>query len=114
MGGSVQRLSGERADRPTWSPQNFIAFTAGTNGNYDIGLIEMDDPSRQVRLLTSGQGTNEGPTVAPNGRHIVFFTTRWGKKQLAVIDRRGGAVRQLTNTGNNDYPAWQPFAAGQK
>ena len=58
-GGAVQRLSGERADRPTWSAQNFIAFTAGTNGNYDIGIIEMDSPSRQVLLLTNGLGTNE-------------------------------------------------------
>jgi TolB protein len=116
-GGAAQNLTRERADRPTWSAQNFIAFTAGSGGSagsFDIGFIDMSDPSLPVKLLTSGQGSNEGPTVAPNGRHIAFFTTRWGKKQIAVIDRRGGGLRQLTNSGNNDYPNWQPFAPGQQ
>jgi TolB protein len=56
--------------------------------------------------LTNGPGNNESPTVAPNGRHIAFVTTRWGKEQIAIMDADGNNVRQITFTGNNRYPSW--------
>jgi hypothetical protein len=37
----------------------------------------------------------------------VFHTTRWGgKKQLAIIDLTGKYLKRVTETGNNEYPAW--------
>jgi len=96
-------------DRPVWSPapMNKIACTCGTDSGYDICLIDMT--TRQVIKLTDGVGSNEQPSFAPNGRHLVFTTTRWGKEQIAIVDRRGSDVRQITNTGNNTYPSWQPI-----
>jgi TolB protein len=113
-GAGVQSLTRVRADRPTWSRHNFIAFTSGGGPGHDIAILDMSEAGAGVRILTDSNGTNEGPAVSPNGRHIAFFTTRWGRQQIAVIDRAGQNIRQITNSGNNTYPNWQPFAAGQK
>jgi TolB protein len=106
-GTGVMRLSDQQADRPTWSPLNFIAFTVGSGPGHDIGIYDFSNPG--VRVITNGLGSNESPAIAPNGRHIVFVTTRWGRKQLAVIDRTGENIRRLTEVGDNEHPTWQPL-----
>ena len=99
-----------KCDRPSWSEAvNKIAYTCGSDAaGYNICVIDM--ASRQIVNLTEGQpGSSEQPMFAPNGRHIVFTTTRWGHRQLATIDLTGRvSPRRLTNTGNNNYPAWSP------
>jgi TolB protein len=94
-------------DHPSWSAAvNKIAYTCGTNAaGYNVCLLDM--ATRQIIKLTDGPGSNEQPTFAPNGRHIVFSTTRWGKKQLAMVDLKGNVYRKrITNSGNNTYPDW--------
>jgi TolB protein len=111
-GGDQRRLTGERIDRPTWSALNFIAFTVGTGPGNNIGLLDMSTPGSGVKILTDSRGTNESPAVSPNGRHIAFVTTRWGRQHIATIDRTGNAasLRQVTTAGNNTFPNWQPIA----
>ena len=58
------------------------------------------------RALTFGEGTNESPACSPNGRHIVFTSTRSGKTQVFTMARDGKNVRQITRTGNNEKPDW--------
>ncbi|HEX5217147.1 MAG TPA: hypothetical protein VFV98_16905 [Vicinamibacterales bacterium] len=106
-GQAIERLIDQRVDRPTWSTLGFIAFTSGSNFGHDISLLDL--VSRQVTVLTDGKGDNGSPAVSPSGRHIAFTTSRWGKDQIAIVDRRGSDVRQITNTGNNTYPSWQPI-----
>ena len=62
--------------------------------------------TREVRQLTFGEGTNESPSWAPNGRHLAFTSTRSGKVQVFTIDRAGKNLKQVTNTGNNEKPDW--------
>jgi TolB protein len=104
-GTGVQLLVAQQVDRPTWSPLNFIAFTVGSALGYDIGIYDFANPG--VRILTDGSGSNESPAVAPNGRHIAFVTTRWGRHHIAIIDRAGQNIMQITEVGNNTYPNWQ-------
>lgn len=92
-------------DRPTWSPLNVIAFTSNSNTGHDIYAIDLNNNNKIVQI-TDGLGSNQSPTFAPNGRHIAFVTTRWGKEQVATIDISGKNVRRVTETGNNDYPNW--------
>jgi TolB protein len=91
-------------DRPTWSRQNVIAYTLKTVEGTEIQTINLD--TRQVVSLTDGPGTSESPTFAPNGRHIAFVTTRWGKQHVAIMDLDGNRVRQVTFIGNNRFPTW--------
>ncbi len=61
----------------------------------------------QTTQITFGQGTNESPNYSPNGRHIVFMSTRGGgRQQLYTIDRLGRDLRQLTKAGANFMPNW--------
>jgi TolB protein len=102
-----QRIYGEmQADRPTWSKLNSIAFTVVGSGTKDIALLDVRD--RTVRILTDGRGANESPSVSPNGRHVVFVTTRWGKEQIATVGIDGRNIRRLTEAGNNGWPNWSP------
>jgi len=107
-GTAVERLPcGEtQCDHPTWSPVlNKLAYTCGSPAaGFEICLMDMQ--TRQVTKLTDGPGTNEQPSFAPNGRHVVFVTTRWGKSQLAIVDLKGTLKRRITELGNNKFPNW--------
>jgi TolB protein len=108
-GTGVQLLVAQQVDRPTWSLLNFIAFTVGSGPGYDIGIYDFANPG--VRILTDSSGSNESPAVAPNGRHIAFVTTRWGRAHIAIIDRTGQNIKQITEVGNNTFPNWQRINA---
>lgn len=109
-GASATRVTSERIDRPTWSSLNFIAFTIGSGPAHDIGIWDFGNPG--VRVLTGdGAGTYESPSVSPNGRHIAFLTTRWGRQEIATMDRTGENIRRVTQVGNNTYPNWQPITS---
>lgn len=106
-GTGLRRITFESyADRPTWSPAPFneIAYSSRTGPGHDIKIYEV--ATQQVRQLTFGEGTNESPAFAPNGRHLAFTSTRWGRVQVAVMGRDGNDVRQLTRIGNNFAPNW--------
>jgi len=111
-GTNNQRVSCQEAecDHPSWSASiNKIAYTCGSSGaGYDICRLDMGN--RSVAKLTDGTGSNEQPSFAPNGRHVLFVTTRWGKKQLATVDVTGKNIKRITNTGNNNYPDWSHAA----
>jgi TolB protein len=102
----LRRISSDNSDRPTWSPapRNEIAYTARTGPGYDIKVLEI--ASGVTRQITFGEGSNESPSWAPNGRHLVFSSTRAGRKQIFCIDYDGRNVRQLTRDGNNEMPNW--------
>ena len=105
---NLRRLTSESyADRPTWSPApyNEIAFAARTSSYYDIKIYQVTDGT--TRQITNGEGTNESPAWAPNGRHIAFMSTRNGRaSQIFTAGRDGKDVRQITRDGNNFTPNW--------
>lgn len=103
----LQRVTYESyADRPSWSPAPFneIAYAARTGPGNDIKIIDL--ATRQVRQLTFGEGTNESPSFASNGRHLAFSSTRSGKTQIFTLARDGKDLRQITRVGNNYQPDW--------
>ena len=107
-GSGLRRLTtGEsHADRATWSPPPFneIAFTARTGAGFDVKVYELS--TGQTRQITFGEGSNESPAYAPNGRHVAFMSTRSGRTQIYTIGRDGRGLRQITREGNNFTPAW--------
>lgn len=105
--GTASKITNESyADRATWSsqPYNEIAYTALTGPGNDIKVLSMT--TREVRQLTFGEGSNESPSWAPNGRHLAFSSSRAGKTQIFTMSRDGKNVKQITRTGNNTKPDW--------
>ena len=106
-GSGMRRISSESyADRATWSPApyNEIAFSARTGPGFDIKILNIGDGT--TRQITFGEGTNESPAWAPNGRHLAFMSTRQGRSQIFTVDRDGRNLRQVTRDGNNTTPHW--------
>ena len=104
---SPRRVSPDAyADRPTWSPApyNEIAYAARTGPGHDIKVLEM--ATGTVRQLTFGEGTNESPSFAGNGRHLAFSSTRAGNSQIFTMARDGRDTRQITRVGQNWQPDW--------
>ncbi len=96
------------ADRPTWSPAPFneIAYAGRTGPGYDIKVYDL--ASGETRQITFGEGSNESPAYAPNGRHLAFMSTRSGRSQIYTIGRDGKGLHQITREGNNYTPNWSP------
>jgi len=92
---------------PAWSPNGqILAFSwRRPNGNYDIYVMEPN--SQQIINLTPDAGArNERPSWAPDGRHIVFESTRNGPRQIWSMLADGSQARQLTFDGHNESPNW--------
>jgi TolB protein len=93
---------------PAWSPNGtLLAFSwRRPSGNYDIYI--MDVASRRTIELTRDQARNERPSWAPDGRHLVFESTRSGTRQIWTMLADGSQPHQLTNVGHNESPNWSP------
>jgi len=104
--GLSKKTSESYCDKPTWSPAPFneIAYASRTGPGYDIKVLDL--ATGHVTQLTFGEGTNESPAFAPNGRHIAFMSTRAGKSQVFTIAKDGKGLKQITKAGNNEKPDW--------
>jgi TolB protein len=110
-GGPAQRISfgqGRHAG-PVWSPRgDYIAFTGIIGSQFAIGVLKPDGSGE--RILTEGFH-NEGPTWAPNGRVIMYFSDNAGDAgpHLFTIDLTGrNQLKEPTPNFASD-PAWSPL-----
>jgi TolB protein len=91
---------------PSWSPNGeLLAFSwRRPDDNYDIYV--MDIATHQLLQLTRDAGRNERPCWAPDGRHLVFESTRTGTRQIWSMLADGSEARQLTTAGQNESASW--------
>jgi TolB protein len=115
-GSNPRRISfgNGRYGEPVWSPRgDLIAFTRIAGGRFGIGV--MTPEGERERILTEGYHV-EGPTWAPNGRVLMYFTeTPSGPQGTQRIAR----LHAIDITGNNSWvvptpadgsdPAWSPL-----
>jgi TolB protein len=93
---------------PAWAPNGqMLAFSwRRPSGNYDIYVMEA--ATGRLLEITRDSGRNERPSWAPDGRHIVFESTRGGSRQIWSMLADGTQPHQLTNNGHNESPNWSP------
>ncbi len=106
-GGDAQRISfaGEYNSSPAWSKHNQIAYVSMVEREFDI-LVTDPQGNRTVKL-TSGEGNDEDPTWAPNGRFIMFANNNKGRYKLYIKSLKGGLARKvLENEGDSTSPCW--------
>jgi TolB protein len=110
-GGSAQRISfGDGIySTPVWSPKgDYIAFTKQGGDKFAIGVMKPDGSGE--RILTEGFH-NEGPTFAPNGRVIMYFSDNVGSPgpSLFTIDIAGRNQQRVPTPSYASDPAWSPL-----
>ncbi len=111
-GTNQQRMTDQGyAVSPNWAPNGQFLTMAWTRkygpgdpGSSDIYL--MDIASKQWVQLTHDGGRNDFPFWAPDGRHIVFQSSRSGKEEIWMMLADGTKLHQLTFTGRNTQPDW--------
>jgi TolB protein len=111
-GANIQRMTdGGYAISPSWSPNGqFLAFSwnrkygPGDPGGQDIYV--MDIASKRWLQVTHESGSNDFPSWAPDGRHIVFERAIGGHSQIWSMLADGTGQQQLTHSGNNFMPNW--------
>jgi len=93
---------------PDWSPNGqLLAFSwRRPDGNFDIYV--MDIATHKLAQITRDAARNEKPSWAPDGRHLVFQSTRTGRWQIWTMLADGSEARQLTTEGQNESPNWSP------
>ncbi|HEX5484053.1 MAG TPA: Tol-Pal system beta propeller repeat protein TolB [Terriglobia bacterium] len=108
-GTNLRRLitAGGDAVAPSWSPNGlFITFAWAVTetGTYDVYVIEI--ATGRIIQLTHDAGRNEHPWWAPDGRHLIFESTRTGKKEVWMMLADGSDQKQITTQGENWNPSW--------
>ena len=108
-GGPAQRISfGEgQHSTPVWSPRgDYIAFTGQARGQFSIGILKPDGSGERV-LVESFH--NEGPTFAPNGRVLMYFSDPGQGPSLYTIDITGRNQLKVPTPSYASDPAWSPL-----
>jgi Tol biopolymer transport system component len=83
---------------------NFLAYCAERNGNFDIYIIPT--LGGKERRLTTADDLDDGPEYSPDGRHIWFNSVRTGLMQVWRMNADGSAQTQMTF--DEDRNAWFP------
>ena len=115
-GSNPQRISfgNGRYGEPVWSPRgDLIAFTRIVSGRFAIGVMTPD--GERERLLTEAYHV-EGPTWAPNGRVLMYYTETpsgpGGIQRIArlnAIDVTGSNSWVVPTPADGSDPAWSPL-----
>lgn len=113
-GSGVVRISkgAGRYATPVWSPRgDLIAFTRIAGGSFYIGVMRPDGSGER---MLSQSWLVEGPTWAPNGRVLAFYTQdQSGRAQLKSIDLTGHNERVIKTPMDGSDPAWSPLLSKQ-
>jgi TolB protein len=107
-GANVRRVTQSGFNtQPRWSPKgDTIAYTS-RQGNFDLWAISPDGSN--LRRLTAGPGNNEGSSWAPNGRHLVFQSSRSRTYQLFTMLADGSEQQALPRgPGESTSASWSP------
>ena len=122
-------------DKPNDNTSSYLADADGSNevalpftrGNFDWSFDSKEivyqkrvDPShadifvysvdtKQSRNITNHPGFDADPSFSPDGKQIVFVSSRYGNNELYLIDKDGGGTKRLTFDPSDDsHPVFSP------
>ena len=108
--GRAKQISSGRSDGQqglSWMPGGKIVYTSRESGFSDIWSIEQD--GKNQKQLTANARSNYNPWATPDGRYIVFTSTRArASRSIWRMDPDGGNLKQLTEGPGDLYPQSSP------
>ncbi|MDQ7016201.1 MAG: Tol-Pal system protein TolB, partial [Gammaproteobacteria bacterium] len=105
----LQQLTGNSAidTEPVWTPDGkSIIFTSDRSGGPQLYEIAVTG-GRATRLTFEGN-YNSSAAVSFDGRHIALLHREQGKYQIAVLERKSGFLRILTDGSLDESPSFSP------
>ena len=113
-GSRVRRLTfeGNYNAAPAWSPRgNWIAYVCRIrDAGFKLCRISPDGEERFQITTGPPSEIDDSPSWAPDGRHLVFSSTRGGQSHIYMINIDGTGLEQLTKGGrHHSSPAWSPL-----
>lgn len=79
-----------------------------------FGIARQSLAQGDVRVLTRS-GSDESPSVAPNGQMVIYATQYAGRGVLAMVSANGRVKLRLpARDGSVQEPAWSPYLEGEK
>lgn len=107
---SVQRVTykGNYNARSSFAPDGkSIAMLHQNGAGFGIGVQDLE--SGRVTII-SNSGNDESPSMAPNGKMVVFATDAGGRSVLGMASSDGKVKLTLpARAGSVQEPAWSPF-----
>ena len=99
--------------RSTVRTPRFLPGTGGViftiNGTRGQQIVAVDLEAKNPKELTTSNGANGWPAVSPDGKQIVFSSSRKGAFNLYVMQRDGTRLRRLTESPTSDlHASWSP------
>lgn len=89
---------------PSACPDGTILYASGPMGGSNVWRVDADGGNR--KQLTH-EGTNGVPSCSPDGKWVVFNSSRGGSYTLWRVPLRGGTAEQLTDY-SSAFPAVSP------
>ncbi len=109
-GSGLRTLTHRMGECGEWSPDASKILFCSNPGNGDFETWVMDADGSHARQLTSSLGKDQGAIWSPDGRRIVFTSTRNGDGELWVMNADGSHQHPLLRLPDtNEIPdAWLP------
>jgi len=109
-GGKPQRITfeGSYNAAASLSPDGkFIAMVHGERGQFKIAQLELE--TGNLTVLTDG-AQDESPSFSPNGKMVLYASTRGNSGVLFAVSVDGRAKHKLSDqTGDIREPVWGPY-----
>ncbi len=113
-GGNPKRLTfeGRYNSAATISPDGkYIAMVHGERGEYKIAQFERETGNL---IVLTDSNLDESPSFSPNGKLVLYASTRGDNGVLYVVSVDGRSKHRLSDqTGDIREPVWGPFKRKQ-